>query len=256
MFLLKPFLYLLALIRLLLLIIPMALFLAIYGILSSIFFKNTIERAFWLRRFYVKYACFILGIRNKVEGKATAKPAIYISNHRSLSDPLITSKYIDAFIIAKAEVENIPLISTGAKVTGILFVKRESKQSRSAVREKMKETLLSRQNILVYPEGTVNHLATPLPYRPGTFATSCQLDIPVVPVILEYKKQKDLWYNRGMIAHYFHQFGWPLTHSKLHIGPPMIDSDPIILKEKVEKYTKDKIAEMHKDWNSVFTTKV
>lgn len=230
----------------------MALFLGIYILLSKFLFKNTIDRAYKLRRLYVRVACFILGIHLKTEGTANTKPALYVSNHRSMSDPLITVQFLDAFIIAKAEVSKLPLISYGAKLTGILFVKRESKDSRTAVRQKMIETLKSGENILVYPEGTVNHLKHPLPYRPGTFAAAANLGIPVVPIVLEYKKQKDLWHNRSMVGHFFHQFSWPLTHAKLCFGPALSDEDPKLLKCKVESWTRDKIDEMHRGWNSVF----
>jgi len=184
----------------------MALFLAIYGLLSKFLFKSTVESAYKLRRLYVKIACLILGIKLKTEGK----------------------------------------------LTGILFVKRESKDSRSAVRQKMIETLKNGYNVLVYPEGTVNHLKQPLPYRPGTFATAVNLGIPIVPIVLEYKRQKDLWFKRKMVAHFFNQFGWPLTSAKLCFGPPMHGNDPVQLKEEVEKWTINKITELHKGWNSVF----
>ncbi|NNE15245.1 MAG: 1-acyl-sn-glycerol-3-phosphate acyltransferase [Saprospiraceae bacterium] len=231
----------------------MAIFLGAYSILSSFLFKNTVDRAFALRRLYVRYACFVMGIIIEKEGNPTVKPAVYVSNHRSLSDPLITSPFLNAFIIAKAEVENIPLISTGAKLTGILFVERESKDSRSAVREKMVETLEEGQNVLVYPEGTVNHLKTPLPYRPGTFKTAAKMGLPVIPIVLEYKHEKDLWYNRQMVSHFFHQFGWPLTKAKLAFGPPISNTDGELLKKEVEVWTINKINEMHSNWKSVFS---
>jgi len=234
----------------------MALFLGVYVLLSKFLFKDTIDRAYRLRRVYVKISCFILGIILKTEGKANTRPAIYVSNHRSMSDPLITVQFLDAFIIAKAEVESLPLISYGAKLTGILFVKRESKDSRSAVRQKMIETLKSGENILVYPEGTINHLKHPLPYRPGTFSTAVKLGIPVIPIVLEYKHQKDLWHNRSMVGHFFHQFGWPLTYAKLCFGPPKSNEDPELLKNEVEQWTINKIDEIHKGWNSVFDKKL
>ena len=252
MIILKPFFIVIAFLRVILLILPMAIFLGIYSLLSKFLFKNTIDRAYRLRRVYVKIACFMLGINLKTEGKANTRPAIYVSNHRSMSDPLITVQFLDAFIIAKAEVESLPIISSGAKLTGILFVKRESKDSRTAVRQKMIETLESGENILVYPEGTVNDLKHPLPYRPGTFAIAAKLRIPVVPIVLEYKHQKDLWHNRSMVGHFFHQFGWPLTHAKLCFGPPMSNEDSELLKNEVEKWTIAKIDQIHKGWNSVF----
>lgn len=248
-----PFRYMLAVIRVILLIVPMAIFILSYLLASKILFRHTNEKAFALRRIYLRYCNYVLGIRTRKTGSIYKETALYVSNHRSLSDPLILCQFIDAFIIAKAEVARYPLISTGANLTGILYVQRNDKDSRAAVRDMMKKTLKKSQNVLVYPEGTVNAKNHVLPYRPGTFREIAKLGIPVVPVCLEYKKEKDIWHNRGLFKHFFLQFGYLLTLTRLHIGEPMLIDDGEKLCEEVERWTNERIKILHSDWKgSVF----
>lgn len=231
----------------------MAVFILVYLLLTKTIVRHTKEKAFVLRRLFLRYANFILGIKTDVTGSIPKETALYVSNHRSLSDPLILCNFLDAYVIAKAEVAKYPIISTGARLTGILYVQREEKTSRRAVREKMKETLLLGANVLVYPEGTVNYKKNTLPYKAGTFKEVSALNIPIVPVCLEYKRAKDIWCKRSMFEHFILQFGHLTTVTRLVIGEPMLDEDGEYLREKCEDWTNQTIHKIHSDWNSVFT---
>lgn len=250
---LNPFGILLALIRLLSALIIMVTFILVYSILSRIFFKNTQERAFKLRSIYIRIITAIFGISCDVEGKARAGTALYVSNHRSPLDPVILLHYLDAYVIAKAEVANIPFLHTGAQLTGVIYVQRESKDSRYSVREKLVEKLKEGINILVYPEGTVNYEKKIMEYRPGTFIEATKNNIPVIPVILEYYHQKDLWKNRSMTSQLFLQLGKLRTKSRMRIGEPMTAEDGIMLRDNIMEWTQSQVNKMHSDWKgSVF----
>lgn len=248
---LKYLLYPIALLRILFIIILLIIVVIPYFLLSRIF-KNTPERAFYIRRQWVKVARLIMGLKITYETQAHSKPVLYVCNHRSFSDPLVFAGYLDAFVIAKAEVADLPLISTGAELTGIIYVKRDDKKSRTAVREKMIEVLLSGYSVLVYPEGTTSGYKTTLPYKAGTFIEAAKHGIPVVPVVQEYKSKKDLWVNSSMVAHHFKQFSSIFTTCWLAVGPELRSDDGIELKEKAEKWTNDKIAEIHQSWGTDF----
>jgi len=247
----NPIFLIIATLRVVLICLSLIIFLIPFIIFNAIFGNNP-KRSFAVRRLWVKQARWILGIRGSVEGSAHKDTVLYVCNHRSFSDPLILATYIDTYVIAKAEVENIPLIGKGAKMTGVIYVNRESKDSRSAVRQKMVETLLEDKNVLVYPEGTTNMHYQTKPYKPGTFIEATKNKIPVVPVVLEYKRKKDLWENCGIVKHHFKQFGRLFTRYKIIIGPKMYNQDGIALKEEVETWTNDKIKEIHSNWNSYF----
>ena len=246
--------FILASIRALILMIALVVFLVPYAVLSSFLFQNTPKRAYALRRFFVNFAIFVLGVRIKVEGQVYKETCLYVCNHRSFSDPLILLKYLDAYVIAKAEVADMPLIHTGAKLTGIIYVKRDSKDSRAAVRRTLIKTIKEDNfNVLVYPEGTTNPFKTLMEYRPGTFLEASKHSISVVPVVLEYKDEKDVWFNRGLFSQFFRQFGHLQTHTKLSIGPMFKNEDGIALRDEVWQWSENKNQDMHEDWGSYFS---
>ena len=248
----NPIYILVASLRALILIISLLIIIPIYIISTKLGFENTPRRAFKIRRAWVSFARLVLGIKCEVRGTASDSTALYVCNHRSFSDPLVLAGYVDAHVIAKAEVSNLPLIGTGAEMTGVIYVKRDSQNSRSAVRERMVEVLLEGKNVIVYPEGTTNGNLQVKPFKKGTFVEAAKNSIPVVPVVLEYKRKKDLWFNKGMFTHHFKQFGRLTTRCIMEIGTPMKNVDGLALAEEVERWTNDKILEIHSTWDSDF----
>lgn len=251
---LQPFYILLASLRIVLIVLSLIIFLLPYILITKLFVENTPKLAFKIRRIWVRLAQFILGISVKVDGEQYEGNALYVSNHRSFSDPVIIARYIDAYVIAKAEVGNLPLISTGAEMTGVMYVKRENKDSRSAVRELMSSVLRDGKNVLVFPEGTTSDGYHTLPYKKGTFIEAAKNKIPIVPIVLEYKHKKDLWYNSGLVAHHFKQFGRLRTIAIMKIGPKLLDEDGLVSAERAETWTNEMIEEIHTKWESHFIT--
>jgi len=200
----------------------------------------------------MKFALPILGMEVEKEGEVYDKPALYVCNHRSLSDPVALTYFLDAYVIAKAEVADIPLLNKGAKLTGIIYVKRENKDSRKATRQAMIDTVKSGLNVLVYPEGTTNGNMDTLPYRPGTFVEAARNGIPVVPVVVEYKTKWDLWIEGGIPYQWFKQF-WKLrTPVKIVIGEPVVSDDFEWMREKIESWSNAEIIDIHDNWKGSY----
>ncbi len=194
----------------------------------------------------------ILGMKIDMKGEIYEKPALYVCNHRTLSDPVAITYFLNAFVIAKAEVADIPLLNKGAKITGIIYVKRESKDSRKATRQAMIDTVKSGLNVLVYPEGTTNGNLETLPYRPGTFVEAAKHGIPIVPVVLEYKTKWDLWLDHGIPHQWFKQF-WKLrTHCKMVIGEPVVSDDFEWMRKEIEDWSNAEIISIHEDWEGSY----
>jgi len=142
---------------------------------------RTKERSFKHRRRWARWSIKILGIKiEEVTGSIEVANALIISNHRTLLDPVIQAAYMDAFIIAKAEVSKLPVIAQGAQMTGIIFVKREKLRSRLAAREMTKEVLLSGDNVLVYAEGTTGTNRTTDRFKSGTFSIAAEEGLPIL----------------------------------------------------------------------------
>lgn len=230
-------------------VLTMTLFLLCYAV-TRLFFKHTKESGLNLRRAWIKYIAFPLyNIKLELEGAPIDEAALYVCNHRSFMDPVITSKYLDAFIIAKAEIGNYPIINKGAEATGVIWVKREDKGSREGARKAFIDVIKGGHNILVYPEGTVSLTKQTLPFKKGTFYSAIEEDLPVVPVVLEYRDDKDLWRIFNIVGQYMNQFGSWRTVVKMKFGPKMTADDGESLARKCEEWVNTTMMNMHKDWS-------
>ena len=244
----KGFWYLIAGIRGVGLLLAMVIALLLYA-LSRIFVRHTKASGLRLRKGWIKYVAYpILNLKTEVKGKPVDGPALYVCNHRSFTDPVVISKYLNAFVIAKAEVASYPVISKGAEVTGILYVKREDKTSRVETRRAFVEVIKNGHNILVYPEGTISIDKNPLPFKKGTFFEAAKEGIQVVPVAVEYKHRKDFWTIANFIGQFFNQFSKWNTQAKLSFGPPLQSEDGEQLCQQAYDWIQNELQNMQEDW--------
>ncbi len=239
--------YLLAAIRAILAFTSIVLFIGVYLITIPIL-GNSQQRAFRLRRNWIKWGMLLFGIRITNIGKPIDGTALYVSNHLSFIDPVATCYYLDAFVIAKAEVSNIPFLSKGAELTGVIYVKRESKESRSNTRQALIDTLNSGKNILVYPEGTVSQDVTLLPYKTGAFKGAISNGYPVVPIAIRYGATKDIWNNTSLVAHFFKQLSHWRTEIIHEFGKPLTGDDGDAVAKMAYDWTLEKL---QTDWKTL-----
>lgn len=244
----------LAFTRALLLFSSMIIFITGYG-LQCIVLRHNKKRALQLRRAWSKFVGNpILNIKTETQGYIPDYPALYVANHRSFADPMILSVFFDALVVAKAEVSKYPIINVGAALTGVIWVNRQNPDSRKDTRSKITEMLQSGFNVLVFPEGTVGVDQGTLPFRFGAFMEAARNNIPVVPVALEYKHPSDLWTLPKFVPQYFRQFSKPVTYTKVHFGPPMLESDGTKLKEKAETWINQTLLSMQSGWSEIFNS--
>jgi len=193
------------------------------------------QRGFRIRRNFCLATTKALGIEVMLNGEEKEGPCLYISNHRSLLDPLIELGYINTFILSKAEVANYPLIGSGARKTGVLFVERSNEESRKAAIQSIEKLFLSGLPVLIYPEGTTNAGDLTAEFRKGTFELAFRLGIPVIPVMIEYPDATYYW-TSGSLMDYFHRiFSKPIKHKViLHIGSKVIatDKEDLVIKTR------------------------
>ncbi len=220
--------------------------------LSLLFSKHTDQRAFRLRRNFCRIANTILNIHFEAKGSVTEQPALYVCNHRSFSDPMVLTLFLEAWVVAKAEIADMPIINKGAEITGIIYVKRDSVDSRKATRDAMIKNLQAGRNILVYPEGTTNDGKYILPYKKGTFKEAATHGFAVVPVCMEYAHIKDLWKDRGLFAQFFRQYSKWKTKVKLEFGPILRDTEGETMRLQAMEWTNQTIQSMHQNWGSNF----
>jgi 1-acyl-sn-glycerol-3-phosphate acyltransferase len=222
-------------------------------LIDELIHGKSIERRFKHRRRWARWSIKILGIKiDELRGTLSSTNVLIISNHRTLLDPVIQCAFMDAYIIAKAEVGQLPIISQGAKLTGIILVKRERLRSRVAARDKTKEILERQQNVLVYAEGTTGTTETSGAFKPGTFAIATELGLSVIPVAIEYPDSKDYWYEDSMGKQMLRQIGVWQTRVKVRIGSPIYHEDTKALMKMTQAAIDQDLKEMQRGWSKIF----
>ena len=240
-------------IRIFLLSLCMTIFVVCGLIIHAIFNLSTKAR-FSLRRNFCIIGMWILGIKNEeeieFENVADQGPYLFVCNHRTLLDPLICARYVNAYFLGKAEIASYPVLGKGSELTGAIFVKRDDRSSRKASRDTIVEALSKGWNVLLYPEGTTNGGDTTKDFYKGTFEIASEMDVPVVPVMVEYKKRSDYWVTPGLLKKSVEQFSKWRTVTHTWVGQPVHGQDALKLMSDVRLLIDQKITEVQRAWGN------
>jgi 1-acyl-sn-glycerol-3-phosphate acyltransferase len=193
----------------------------------------------------------MFGTNEQIEGVPINEPALYVSNHRGMLDFFINLKYLNAYILSKAEVEDIPVVGFVAQFTGIFYLERNSKDSRIAARNAIMKILNSGYNVLLYPEGTTNDAKTTKSFRVGAFEVAASNGFKVVPIALEFSSIDDLWKDTPIMKQFIKQLGKPHTRVKMAFGPALHSEDATYLMNESKKWIDQKLEAMQTGWSKV-----
>jgi 1-acyl-sn-glycerol-3-phosphate acyltransferase len=201
-------------------------------IVAEIWLRNTISgqdmrRSMQIRRRWARRLLQGLGLQIEVLGSPPRKPCLMVCNHRSYLDPIIMLCDVDAYPVAKAELAKWPLIGKGAKMAGILYLRREHAGSRVGALRQMQDKIAAGFPVLIFPEGTTSSLNGTLPFKKGVFKLAAQAGIPVVPVALVFSDKRDFWVGKiSFLRHAWRRFGEKTIGVKISYGPEFTGDDP------------------------------
>jgi lyso-ornithine lipid O-acyltransferase len=220
------------------------LFFVVYTamIVAEIWLRNRLSgvnmrRSMQVRQRWARNLLYGVGVRVETTGQAPDFPCLIVSNHRSYLDPILMLRDVYGYPVAKAELSKWPLIGKGAKMAGILYLRRESAGSRSGVLRQMQVKIESGFPVIIFPEGTTSDEAGTLPFKNGAFKLAAQANIQVVPVALVFEDPRDFWVTQeSFLSHARRRFGSAKTAIKLHYGPPMRNEDPEILRMEAQQW--------------------
>ena len=179
------------------------LFFVFYTILKSnqmvfanLFLGTDMRRTLRIRRTWARQLLPHIGIKMHVEGMPPDFPCILAANHRSYLDPAVLAHDILGYGVAKAEVANWPVIGWGARVAGVIFLKRESlhsrKQALSGIAEKIREGF----PVILFVEGTTHTNTTTIEFKPGGFKLAANEGFAIVPAAIECGSPEDYWVGK------------------------------------------------------------
>lgn len=222
-------------------------------LITNLFYKTEtkkIERGIIYRRAIIRLLHYIVGSKIIEYGKEPEISGLIISNHRTYFDAIVVLKNILAFPIAKNEVSTWPLIGNVCKTSGVIFVQRESKESRNNTLVRVNSVLESGFSILNTPEGTTHIEPTTIDFKRGAFNMAAQLGVPVVPIAIDYKNLGDAFIGDDtFVPHFIRCFGKLRTEIKVSYLAPISSDDPEILISESKKEIDSELLRFRKEWN-------
>ena len=130
----------------------------------------------------------VTGARMTVEGQKNipAGPCVFVGNHRSYYDIPILLTALDAphGILAKEELEKIPLLNRWMKLLGCVFVKRDDIRASVKALNDATAIVESGRSFVIFPEGTryKGEEGGAGEFKAGAFRIAVKTSAPVVPV--------------------------------------------------------------------------
>lgn len=185
---------------------------------------------------------FICGTRLTVIGEENVpadEPVLYIGNHKSYFDVIITYARCPRLTgyVAKNSMGKVPLLSTWMKRLHCLFINRED------VKEALKTILAGIDNIkngismCIFPEGTRNLNEEMLPFKEGSFKMATKTGCAIIPMAISNSAEiLENHFPKVKPVHVIVEYGKP-------IYPKELDKED---QKRIGAYCQDIIAEMLK----------
>lgn len=116
----------------------------------------------------------------------SARPAVFIFNHRNNFDPFIVASLVrsDFTGVGKKELGRDPVAAVIGKVVDAVFIDRDDARSAVADLGRIEELARKGLSVLISPEGTRGLPGTLGEFKKGPFRIAMSAGIPLVPVVL------------------------------------------------------------------------
>lgn len=137
---------------------------------------------------FLRFAGRVSGARVKVHGTHLKRDVFFVANHISWIDILSMAGASGTAFVAKAELEQSPIVGWLASLNRTVFVKREHRMGVANQINLLKEALADNWSVTVFPEGTTTDGQSLLPFKTSMLSV---LEPPppgvlVQPVLLDY----------------------------------------------------------------------
>ncbi len=116
--------------------------------------------------------------------KKMPQPCVFVGNHTSYLDIVLSTFYIDhlALYMGKVELLKAPLFKTFFKGMDITVNRKSIKDSHRAFTRAGNEIDKGR-SMVIYPEGTISSNGKLKPFKNGPFKLAIEKQVPLVPVV-------------------------------------------------------------------------
>jgi 1-acyl-sn-glycerol-3-phosphate acyltransferase len=146
---------------------------------------------------------------------------IFIMNHRSAVDIPVILSAVEAHVISRHDLARWPLIGSGARRIGTLFVDRTSKRSGATVLRQVALTLEAGEGVAMFPEGTAFPGDSVREFRPGAFNAARRAGAQIVPLGVAYSSDAAYFSEESFTEHVRRIASLPSLCVALEMGEPL-----------------------------------
>lgn len=174
----------------------------------------------------------------KRQSKKMPQPCVFVANHTSYLDIVLSTFYIDhlALYMAKVELKKAPLFKIFFDGMDIPVNRRSRVEAHKAFISAGNEIDKGR-SLVIYPEGTISNEGNLRPFKNGPFKLAIDKQVPIVPIV--NLNNWELLQNGG----FFKSFGRPGVAKIVVLESietkGMTDENLVDLREKVHKLIND-----------------
>lgn len=113
-----------------------------------------------------------------------SKPQVFMANHQSDFDILITLAYVPGQFrwIAKKELFSIPIFGRAMKGAGYIEIDRQNHEKALRSLDLAALRIREGKSVMTFPEGTRSRDGEIKPFKQGTFYLAIQSGVPIVPI--------------------------------------------------------------------------
>ncbi len=122
----------------------------------------------------------VIGTENILRGK----PQVFMANHQSDFDILITLAYVPGQFrwIAKKELFAIPVFGQAMKSAGYIEIDRQNHEKAMQSLDLAALRIREGKSVMTFPEGTRSRDGEIKAFKQGTFYLAIQSGVPIVPI--------------------------------------------------------------------------
>jgi len=201
--------------------------------------KEAIER---LKHLWADELIKLLHIELTVTGSPlTTQGSLMVGNHLSYLDIPILMSQTKAVFVAKKQVSSWPIIGSGCKKIGTIFVDRSSESSRHIVGYQIASGATENlKNIAVFPSGTTS-INEDKQWKAGAFKIAHKFKIQVQPFRVWYEPVGSTAYigKDFFPVHLFRLFKHKTIKAHIEFHEPILVDDPMAATEKWQKWSCD-----------------
>jgi 1-acyl-sn-glycerol-3-phosphate acyltransferase len=114
------------------------------------------------------------------------EPHVIVANHCSYLDSVFVAALLPGphIVVAKTELQRIPVFGAYLRSLGIIFVERTTAETRLHQVPRMKSALAAGTSVIIFPEGTFTRDAGLRAFHLGAFEIAVACSAPVIPLTL------------------------------------------------------------------------